>query len=259
MPESFDLELLHLPQDSEVRELICVCSDAELVRFGDGELLVAPGDPGKDIFLVLRGSCLIEHADAPEERTHGHELAVIEGTPAAPVFVGEMAYLGGGHRSAVVRSALNVFALRLKPVHIDAIIDRFPSFTRILCRQFCRRLAEADELLRCEQSKTAMQARQVSYEAGQTVFEKGQPAHEAYQVVFGVVIEERDGEAPREWGYADAEPVFLGAREFLTGGVYASTVRAKSAAMLLAIEEASRRALIRNYPDVALRLLSGEG
>lgn len=258
MAETFDIELLHLPQGSEVRELMRVCPDAEPVRFGDGELLVAPGDPGKDIFLVLRGSCLIEHADAPEERTHGHELAVIEGTPATPVFVGEMAYLGGGHRTAVVRSALNVFALRLKPAHIDAIIEQFPTFTRVLCRQFCRRLAEADELLRREQSKATMQTRQITFEAGQTVFEKGQAARETYQVVFGVVAEECAGEAPREWSYAGGEPVFLGVREFLAGTSYGSTVRAKSHAMLLAVEEASRRALIRNYPEIALGLLSSE-
>lgn len=258
MPNPFNLDLLHLPQGSEVHELIRLCPDAEPMRFGDGELLVAPGDPGKDIFLVLRGSCLIEHADAPEERTHGHELAVIEGTPAAPVFVGEMAYLGSGRRTAVVRSALNVFALRLQPAHVDIIIERFPSFTRILCRQFCRRLAEADELLRREQSKTTMQTRQVSYEAGQIVFEKGQPAHATYQVVFGDVVEECDGEAPREWSYAGAEPVFLGTREFLAGGAYGSTVRAKSHAMLLVVGQESRHALIRNYPDIALRLLSGE-
>ena len=255
MPTPFDLALLHLPENSEVQELLRLCPDAAPLRYGDGELLVAPGDAGQDIFLLLRGGCLVEHADAPEERTHGHELAIVEGSPDMPVFVGEMAYLGGGRRTAVVRSALNSFVLRLKPAHIDRIIERLPNFTRTLCRQFCKRLGEADELLRREHARAAMNCRTLSLQTDEILFESGQESRELYQLVFGALSEEVTGGAPREITCA-GEPVFVGAREYFTAMPRRSTVRAKGNCMLVGIDAASRRAAVRNFPELVLGLLA---
>lgn len=257
MPESCTLDALALPATSQVHELLRLCPDAEPVRFRDEEFVVAPGEAGLDIYLVVRGSCLVEDNDATHERRPGHELAIIHGSPENPVFVGEMAYLGGGYRTAAVRSALNSLALRLKPAHLDLIIERLPFFTRILCRQFSKRLAEANESLKRRHAETAMQTRPVFALPGDIVCTRGEPARELFQLMDGAVVETRgDSEAERKGG-GDA-PVFLETRAYLRGGCYESTVRAKTRAMLVAMDAASRLAVVRTFPALVLDALAAK-
>ncbi|MBP8128191.1 MAG: cyclic nucleotide-binding domain-containing protein [Candidatus Hydrogenedentes bacterium] len=254
MPESCPLDALALPDASQVHELLRLCPDAEPVRFLDEEFLVAPGEPGLDIYLVVRGSCLVEDNDATHERRPGHELAIIHGTPENPVFVGEMAYLGGGYRTAAVRSALNTVALRLKPAHLDLIIERLPFFTRILCRQFSKRLAEANACLKRFHADMAMQSRSVLALPGDIVCTRGEPAQELFQVLEGTVVETWDDQEREITGLCEA-PVFLEARAYLRGGRYERSVRAKTRVILFAVNAASRLAVLRNFPALALEAL----
>ncbi|HNR32988.1 MAG TPA: cyclic nucleotide-binding domain-containing protein [Candidatus Hydrogenedentes bacterium] len=254
MPENCALDALALPDDSPVHELLRLCADAEPVRFHDEEFVVAPGEPGLDVYLLVRGSCLVEDDDATRERRPGHELAIIHGAPDSPVFVGEMAYLGGGYRTAAVRSALNTLAIRLKPAHVDLIIERLPFFTGILCRQFARRLAEANAALKRQHADSAMRTRTHIALPGDVVCTAGEPAMELFQLMDGTVVESRADGVDERKGGGDA-PVFLEMRAYLRGGRYESTVQAKTRALIMAIDAASRLAVVRNFPEAALAAL----
>ena len=96
VPEPFALADLEIPEGAEYRRLLERCPDIEKQRFVDGEYLLREGGEGREVFLVLKGSCSVEQ---PGARAAGprlpETLAVITSTPGAPSFVGEMAYFGG--------------------------------------------------------------------------------------------------------------------------------------------------------------------
>jgi CRP-like cAMP-binding protein len=253
VPEPFDLDTIDLPGNSEIHALLEACPDIESLRFANDEFLVHGSEPGQDIFLLLRGHCLVEQPDAPRERTPGNELAVINAEPGAPVFVGEMAYLGEGLRSATVRSVMATFTLRLKPAHLDTIMDQFPGFTRILCRQFALRLREANIFIKRYQTNNAMAVEQRFLGPGEVLAEAGTPADKLFQLVDGVLLEKGDPDMPIR--ASDDGPVFVGTRPFFQGGVYEKRVVAKTQAIVVALGKSRQAAIIRNFPELALEMI----
>lgn len=253
MPEPFDITTLNLPEDSEVYALLEACPGIEGLRFANDEFLVHGDDTAQDIYIMLRGNCLVEQADAPQERKPGKELAVICAEPDAPVFVGEMAYLGGGFRSAAVRSVMATFTLRLKPEHLDIIMERFPWFTRILCKQFALRLGDANGYIKNYQNESAMEISQHFLSPGDVLVEAGAPADKLYQLVDGLLIEK--GEDDVKIGPVGNTPCFIGSREFFSGGHYPHRVVAGSSAIVLALGKSRQEAIIRNFPELALGLI----
>ncbi len=264
MPEPFDLNTIPFPEGSELPEFIAACPDASALRFANDEYLIRAEEAGLDIFLLIRGSCLVEHPAA--EGASGAELAVVEASPDAPVFVGEMAYFrapGGaasfsaGYRTASVRSAMSCWALRLAPRHLDLIIERFPGMTRVLCRQFTHRLRETNEMLRHFQEKMRAPFDQRFLQPGDTLFEAGRPAKHLFQLVHGAVREQSHGVSREIDASPDpAHPVFLGARAYFTGGNYEATVAAASGAILLVFGPEAKAAVVRNHPGLLLSLLT---
>jgi CRP-like cAMP-binding protein len=255
MPQRLNPEDLHLPEDSEIRQLLAACPDIEVYRFADEEYLVRADDGGNDVYLIVRGSCLVENRDAGETRQPGFQLAVVHGEDDAPAFVGEMSYLGGGYRTASVRSAMNTFALRLTPAHIEGIIEKHPFFTRVLCRQFATRLREVNEQLRHYQRSGLLLAEQRFVAPGELICEKGSPALQLFELVDGVVKQE-DGDGTRDIYPASGSHSFLEAAAYLSEGRYQSTLRAEGQCILVAISQESRVNVVRNYPELALRVLN---
>ena len=253
MPEPFNLETFALPANSEIHALLKACPDIESLRFANDEFLIHGSDTGQDIFLLLRGHCLVEQPDAPRERTPGNELAVIQAEPGAPVFVGEMAYLGEGLRSASVRSVMATFTLRLKPAHLDAIMERFPGFTRILCRQFALRLGEANSFIKRYQKNNTMAVEQRFLSPGEVLAEAGAPADKLFQLVDGILLEKGDPDTPIR--ASDEGPVFIGTRPFFLGGTYPKRIVAKTPAIVVALGKSREAAIIRNFPELALELI----
>ena len=113
MPEACDLALLALPEASELRRLCTRCPDIEALRFREGECFIREGEEDRDVYLVLDGAFVVEKAPA-EPGGRPAMLAGVSCEPGAPVFVGEMAYLGTGLRSASVRRSGSSHALRLR-------------------------------------------------------------------------------------------------------------------------------------------------
>lgn len=253
MPEPFDLNTIDLPPDSEIHALRAACPDIESLRFANDEFLIHSSEPGQDIFLLLRGHCLVEQPDAPRERTPGNELAVINAEPHAPVFLGEMAYLGEGLRSASVRSVMATFTLRLKPTHLDTIMDHFPGFTRVLCRQFALRLREANVFIKRYQTNNTMAVEQRFLSPGETLVDAGDPADKLFQLVDGVLLEKGDPDTPIR--PSDDGPVFIGTRPFFRGGTHEKRVVAKTPAIIVSLGKSREAAIIRNFPELALEMI----
>jgi len=256
VPEPFDIHSIELPADSEVRALLRACPEIGGVRFVNDEFVVHGEDTAMDIFLLLRGNCLVEQPDAPRERTPGSELAVIRAEPDAPVFVGEMAYLGGGYRTASVRSVMATFALRLQPEHLDKIMDGFPGLTRVLCRQFARRLGEANSFIKSFQKKGAMDVSQRFLNTGDILVEAGAPAVTLYQVVDGCLAESEGGGTFQP---GKDEPTFIHPAAFFTGAPHPATVVARSPAIAVGMGISRKEAIVRNFPGLVLAMLGGEG
>lgn len=254
MPDEFDLGALDIPDSSEIQELVDRCGDVGLLRFKDGEYLLREGEASQEIYVVLRGSYVVEMQRSIGEGERGDPLAVTFAEVDSPSFVGEMAYLGQSARTASVRCAGAVFTLCLKPEHLDIVIDEFPSLSRALCRQFSLRLREADEIIGSFREKQAMAARQVVLAAGETVLAAGQAASELFQLVDGVVLKDT-GSSVSPVTVTNSSDDFLNARAYFQGGLNDSTFRARTPVILVVIGKGSMLAVLRNFPELAVRLL----
>ena len=251
MPETYRFDDLKIPAGSEFFRLMERCPDIEALRFADGEYLMREGEERTDIFLVLRGSFVVEHASPSAGTQERDALAIVTCTLDAPQFVGEMAYLGQGRRSASVRASMAVFTLSLKPADLDVILGEFPMLTRILFKEFTRRLKETSEALGTFQEGMRLQAEHFFAQPGQLIIERGQPADKLYQLVDGAVERIEAGQSSTvrgdelPFGFIDPGPFFADAK-------YEATVKADGPAMLVAIARQSKLAVIRRYPDILL-------
>jgi len=244
-----------MPEDAEIHALLDACPDIEPLRFVNDEFIVHGSDEAQDIFIILRGNCLVEQPDAPRERTPGNELAIITADVDNPVFIGEMAYLGGGFRSASVRSVMASFTLRLKPAHLDTMMERFPGFTRLLCKQFALRLGEANVFIKRYQNDMAMSVSQRFMNPGDVLVEAGDPADAMYQLVDGVLVVK--GEEDVRLIPRDGKPCFIASLEFLTDGCHPHRIEAQSTAIVVTLDKSRKAAIIRNFPEIALEILEG--
>ncbi len=254
MPVPFDVSTLNIPESSEISRLLAQCSDIVPVRFSDGDLIVREGEEDTDTYLLVRGSYVVEQAPKEGSPPQPNALSIETSDIDAPTFVGEMAYFGGGFRSATVRSSGACHAFQLKPEHIDIIIDDFPLLTRVLCRQFTERLREADEVLKEHHSRLAMDVQRITKNPEEVIYKRGEPADTLYQLLAGTVV--REDEATGE-EVAAATPLagFLDPAPYLRGAKYMATVRAKTRAILVSVAKNSRAAFVRNYPELVLRVL----
>jgi len=246
MPKSFDISQLNMPE-SEIPKLLEMCGDSQLLRFEDGEYLFCEDDVSSDIYAILRGAYVVEQksgaAGLQAIATHHNE-------EDAPCFVGEMSYLGAGLRTASVRSSGVTYTIKLKPSHLEVIIGQFPNFTRILCQQFSARLKEANDELKEIVATNAVPVVQVDVKAGEAIITQGESADLLYQLIWGDLQWEQDGQP------VPGHPVidFVEPAAYFCDQPYSVTVRAKTAACLVAIEKPTKEAVIRNYPQLILKL-----
>jgi CRP-like cAMP-binding protein len=254
MPEPFELDMLDLPEDSEIHRLLVRCEGIEALRFLDGDNLMVEGEDSRETYIVLRGSFVVEQGADGENVGSGMPLAIRSVTEDDPLFIGEMAYLGDSIRTATVRSSGAVFTLCLRPEHIDTIIEEFPFFTRVLSRQLTRRVRESGELIKSYQEKFDMNTAQVHMQAGDEIASAGDAADCLYQLLDGTLT--KDGPQGVETITSGKYPLdMINAAEFLSRTPYPGPIRAKTKALLVAIDKSSRMAIIRNYPQLASHYL----
>lgn len=253
MPEPFSLDRLKLDDESPYQALLDRCPKAVLRRYADGELLVEEGAGSAEVYLLLQGACVVETAPPAESRKPPQSLAIINATPGEPAFIGEMATLRSGLRSANVRCSGAVFAVVLPPEGLQTMIDELPFLTRCLCRQFASRLQEANQLIKDYQKQTALDAQLVVRQPGETIFQKGQPANLLYQLVEGTV---RIGE--KTFTAAQLPEGFLDPAPYFQNLAHEATASAETAAMLVAISRHSIEAAVRRYPNIIINICRQE-
>lgn len=251
MPDLLDPATLDLASDPELGPLLAACPDIAPLRFRDGELLVVEGEDSQDLFIVRKGSLVVEKA-LPDGTMR--PLAQIECSVAAPCIIGEMAYFGARRRTATVRAVGSCQALHLKPAHLDAIMAGFPGLTRILCRQFTTRLKEANEELRDLRARFDLAAQRRMAQPGEVLWRAGEPAVTLYQLAMGSV---RIGEGAGATlvRAEDLPGGFLGPEAFLRGTAQGATATAEETCFLAVIDADHREAFIRSQPALVLQIL----
>jgi CRP-like cAMP-binding protein/Fe-S-cluster-containing hydrogenase component 2/thioredoxin reductase len=99
----------------DVAELV---DAAETLEVRAGEQVIAEGSDDKDIFIVQRGSMIVE-------KTIGKHPVFLSYLPAGSYF-GEMAVLGGGKRTASVKAAIKSRVLRFPGEAFAALAEKNP-------------------------------------------------------------------------------------------------------------------------------------
>jgi CRP-like cAMP-binding protein len=254
MPDLLDPTSLDLASDPELGPLLVACPDIEPFRFRDGEHLVTEGEDSQDVYIIRKGSLVVEKA-LPDGTMR--PLAQINCHPEAPVIMGEMAYFGAQLRTATVRAVGACQALHLKPAHLDAIMAGFPGLTRILCRQFTARLKETNDELRDLRGRFHLAAERRMAQPGEVLFRAGERPP-LFQLVMGTLRIEQATGAPVVLGPQDLPGGFLGLASFLRDTPQKATASAEATCFLAVIPASHRQAFLRTHPDLVLQVLQGE-
>ena len=251
MPDLLDSASLDLASDPELGPLLAACPDIAPLRFRDGERLVTEGEDSQDVFIVRKGSLVVEKA-LPDGTAR--PLAQIECSPGAPVIMGEMAYFGAQVRTATVRAVGACQALHLKPAHLDVLMADFPGLTRVLCRQFTARLKEANDELRDLRARFHLAPERRMVPAGEVIFAAETPADAVFQLAMGAVRFEGPG-GSKVLRAEDLPGGFLGLEAYLRQRPHTATATAEEPCFLAVIGADRREAFLRNHPSLALNLL----
>ena len=101
---------------ADIAELV---AGAEVQQKRAGEVVLAEGDLGKDVYIIRRGSMVVE-------RTIGGKPVFLSYLPAGS-YVGEMALLDDAPRNATVRAAIRSEVIRLPGDAFAALFARKPA------------------------------------------------------------------------------------------------------------------------------------
>ncbi len=120
---SIERQLLQMFGSGLTREDVAEVVDlAEVRTVRAGEVVLAEGDAGTDIFVIRRGSMIVEKAI-------GGRPVFLSYLPAGS-YVGEMALLDGGLRVATVKAAIRSEVIRLPGEAFARLLERKPDLRR---------------------------------------------------------------------------------------------------------------------------------
>ncbi len=108
-----------------------VVEGAEVKPIKAGEPVIVEGDEGCDIYVVRTGSMIVE-------KKIGGKPVFLSYLPAGS-FVGEMALIGGGRRTATVRGAIKSEVIRLPGETFKALMTRRPALLEKVRRDMAAR------------------------------------------------------------------------------------------------------------------------
>jgi cGMP-dependent protein kinase 2 len=95
-----------------------VLETAEVMNVRAGQPIISEGEEGRDIFVIRRGSMVVE-------KTIGGHPVFLSYVPAG-CYVGEMALIDGGPRTATVRAAVRSEVVRLDGAAFSRLLARKP-------------------------------------------------------------------------------------------------------------------------------------
>lgn len=117
-----------------------VLQEMRETSFDAGQVIFTRGDPGKEIYLVVRGRVRLSVL-TPE----GRELSFAHAEPGQ--IFGEIAMLDGETRSADATAVTSVKALTLSRGSFQRLATAHPIISEAVIRFLCRRIREADQQL----------------------------------------------------------------------------------------------------------------
>jgi CRP/FNR family cyclic AMP-dependent transcriptional regulator len=120
--------LFSLLSESQLR---AVLGSARAIGFPAGADFIQQGEQGKGLFVITDGTATV--------RLDGAELATLE--PGS--YVGEMAVIDGGPRTATVTAQTHVSTLEIGTAAFLRLLDREPMIARSVQEELVRRLKEA--------------------------------------------------------------------------------------------------------------------
>lgn len=242
--------------DAALRAIAARC---EACAFVPGDILMAAGEPGRELFLIESGTLAV--------------LADVDG--ADPIEVGqigpgqtagEMQFILGGRRTATVRVTTPVVAFRLSRDAFDAVIVQWPSLLHAVVELTRERLYRTH--LRAAVAKAFVNAppafahdleavaEWVPLRSGEVLFRQGDAADGWYLVVTGrlrVLTDGNDttpGRILQELGASDS----LGEMAILSGARRAATVVALRESLVARIPADACAELAQRHPALLLEI-----
>ena len=100
-------------------DLVEVLETAELKRVSAGEAIINEGEDGYDIYVIRQGSMVVE-------KNIGGKPVFLSYLPAGS-YVGEMALIDGGRRTATVRAAIKSEVIKLDGDAFRRLLERKPN------------------------------------------------------------------------------------------------------------------------------------
>ena len=129
---SIERQLLQMFGSGLTKEDVAELVDrAEVVPVKAGEPVIVEGDEGNDIYVVRTGSMIVE-------KKIGGKPVFLSYVPAGS-FVGEMALIGGGRRTATVRAAIKSEVIKLPGEGFRALMTAKPALLEKVRRDMAAR------------------------------------------------------------------------------------------------------------------------
>ena len=126
------LDGVEIFQDLAPEERAKLAAELETISLRRGEILVRQGEMADALFVVVTGRFTITLA--------GQQRIIAEIGPGQPI--GEIAFIGGGPRTATVTALRDSVVLRLGREDFDMLAARNPGILRTLTVTLARRVAE---------------------------------------------------------------------------------------------------------------------
>ncbi|MDP7034108.1 MAG: cyclic nucleotide-binding domain-containing protein [Planctomycetota bacterium] len=255
MPESLSID--DLLEDECLAELV---RDDELgVRrwmYEDGEIVLREGERATQLYVLESGALRIETGQA-DESDQGRILATVISEKDRRRAFGEMAFFLDGVRTATVRSVGSSRVLEVQETGITLLFRRFPDLVLELFSDLVSKLrltTESFEAMRDAQEIPIEEIFIGSEEAG-VFLEIGDRVDRLYRVTSGTVrLVDSEGKEERV-SDNDSKGSFLLATAFLRGELSEVRIEVDAGTVLQSIDSASREAVIRAFPELALAII----
>ncbi|AXU19659.1 Crp/Fnr family transcriptional regulator [Novosphingobium sp. THN1] len=134
--------------DCEPAELSDIIARGQVRQFKPGQELMAQGEEGKTLFIVLKGLARVSMLAA-----NGREIILDYAEPGH--VLGEIAFLDGGDRTATVEAIEPVEALILTRGAFADIIDKHKGLALRLLKAMARRLRQNNAVIEADRAYTS--------------------------------------------------------------------------------------------------------
>ncbi|MCW1384384.1 Crp/Fnr family transcriptional regulator [Novosphingobium sp. KCTC 2891] len=134
--------------DCERDELADIIARAQVRAFKAGQPLIAQGDKGDTLYIVLKGLARVSMVAA-----NGREIVLDYAEPGH--VLGEIAFLDGGERTASVDAIDPVEALCLSRAAFADIIERHKGLSLRLLKAMARRLRQNNAVIEADRAYTS--------------------------------------------------------------------------------------------------------